>query len=172
MLLLFLWIVTAKSPCDFTASMCFWGCIVETNRIFEYKPPPHFRLKVGGGGVLLGDHSNCSLDLTLQNREIAFHFMTACTMDFLLIGTLPGMVETMPQRASPEPAATSDITPIPDEGMKQINSSDPSHCAKDSSPDEAQATSDEKENICAAQKGVLKVYIHISGARITITNLI
>ena len=40
MLLLFLWIVTAKSPCDFTVSMCFGGRIVETNRIFEYKPFP------------------------------------------------------------------------------------------------------------------------------------
>ena len=93
-------------------------------------------------------------------------------MDLLLIGTLPGMVETPPQRASPEPAATSDITPIPDEGMKQINSSDPSHCAKDSSPDEAQATSDEKENASTAQEDALKMYIHVSGARITITNFI
>ena len=76
------------------------------------------------------------------------------------------MVETPPQRAS-------DMTHIPDEGVKQMNSPDPSHCAEDPSPGEAQATSDEKENICDAQKGVLKVYIHnISGARITITNLI
>jgi len=67
--------------------------------------------------------------------------------------TLPGMVETPPQRASPEPVAASDMTHIPDEGVKQMNSPDPSHCAEDPSPDEAQATSDEKKNICAAQKG-------------------
>ena len=82
------------------------------------------------------------------------------------------MVETPPQRASPEPAAASYMTHIPDEGVKQMNSPDPSHYAEDPSPDEAQATSDEKENISAAQKGVLKVYMHISGDRITITNLI
>jgi len=35
--LLFVQIATAKSLCDFTAFMCLWGCIVETNRIFEYK---------------------------------------------------------------------------------------------------------------------------------------
>ena len=52
------------------------------------------------------------------------------------------------------------MTHIPDEGVKQMNSPDPSHCAEDPSLGEAQATSDEKENICAAQKGVLKVYIH------------
>jgi len=57
------------------------------------------------------------------------------------------MVETPPQRASPEPTAASDMTHIPDEGVKQMNSLDPSHCAED-------PTSDEKENICAAQKGV------------------
>jgi len=84
-------------------------------------------------------------------------------MDLLLIGTLPRMVETPPQQAST-------VTNIPDESMKQMNSLDPSHCAKDPSPDGAQATSDEKK-VSAAQKGVLKVYIHMSGARITITNL-
>ena len=106
-----------------------------------------------------GNYTNFNLDLTLQNREIAYHFMTACTMDLLLIGTLPGMVETPSQRASPEPATTSDMTNILDEDMKQMYSSDPSHCAKDSSLDEAQATSDEKENVSAAQKGMLKVYV-------------
>jgi len=157
MLLQFLWIATAKSLCDFTAFTCLWGRIVNTNRIFEYKP--HIRLEVVHkmGGVLSGNYTNCNLDLTLQNREIAYHFMTACTVDLLLIGTLPGMVETPPQQASPEPATTrSDMTNIFDEGMKQMNSSDPSHCAKGSSLDEAQAISDEKENVSAAQKGVLK----------------
>jgi len=81
--------------------------------------------------------------------------MTTCTTDLLLIGTLPGMVETLPQRISPEPAATSAVAHIPahipDEGMKQMNSSDPSHCVEDPSPDEARATSDE---VSAAQKGV------------------
>jgi len=97
--------------------------------------------------------------------------MTACTMDLLLIGTLPGMVETPPQQASHEPAAASAVAHIPpDEGMKQMNSSDPSHCAKDPSLDEVQATSDEKENVSAAQKSMLKVYIHMPGARITITS--
>ena len=89
---------------------------------------------------------------------MAFHFMTACTTDLLLIGTLPGMVETPPQRASPELAASSGMTCIPDEGVKQMvemNSPDPSHCVEDQSPDEPQATSDEKRNVSAAKKGVL-----------------
>ena len=54
-----------------------------------------------------------------------------------------------------------------------MNSSDPSHCVKDPFPGEVQATSDEKENVSAAQKGMLKVYVHtMSGVRITTTNLI
>jgi len=44
-LLLFFCIPTAKSLCDFAASTHLWGHIVETDRMFEYKPPSHFRLK-------------------------------------------------------------------------------------------------------------------------------
>ena len=72
--------MTAVPPsCDFTTAT-FVGRTVETNRIFEYKPPPHFRSKVvckhwgeggRGGGVLLGDmvhalpliqHTMCSAE--------------------------------------------------------------------------------------------------------------
>ena len=48
MLLLLPWVATGKTLCDFIASTCLWGCIVETNWIFEHKPPPHFRHKVVG----------------------------------------------------------------------------------------------------------------------------
>jgi len=80
----------------------------------------------------------------------------------LLIGTLPGMVETLPQRASPEPAATSAMVYIADESLKQtaeMNSPDPSHCVEDPSPDEAQANSDE---VSAAQKGVQMYTYYVS----------
>ena len=81
--------------------------------------------------------------------------MTACTAD-LLIGTLPGMVQTPPQRTSPEPEATSAMTHKPDEGTKQrVNSPNPSHCVKDPYLREAQATLDENRNVSAANKGML-----------------
>ena len=59
-LLLFLQIATGKSSCDFVASAHLWGHIVKTNRIFEYKPPPPFSLKLvckmGGRDILSGDY--------------------------------------------------------------------------------------------------------------------
>lgn len=81
--------------------------------------------------------------------------MTACTAD-LLIGTLPGMVQTPLPRASPEPAATSAMTRKPDEGTKQrVNSPNASHCVRDTCLGESQATENENSNVSAAKKGTL-----------------
>ena len=42
-------------PMPFIGGITVWVCIAEINRVFNYMPPPHFRLKVvckmrGGGG--------------------------------------------------------------------------------------------------------------------------
>ena len=60
MLLLFLRIATSYRVISPHPHVCYlWGHIVETNQIFEHKPPPTLDSKLvckKGGGVLSGDY--------------------------------------------------------------------------------------------------------------------
>jgi len=66
MLLLFFQIAIAKSSCDFTTSVHLWGHRVETNQIFEYTPPPHFRLRV---------HVVCKMGVCIIRRVVLILYM-------------------------------------------------------------------------------------------------